>query len=167
MTCQGTAGVSFDPGRTRPTLSYKALAKAVPEGAHLYQGELFEQMLYAYHRGELKPGIVHLDTLSEPRRALDLFVEVASLLNYVPGPTMVVLNCVMDSPRKGPNHRYTPEFIFDHLADSPSRMETVYGKGWQYGYQYRYNGTGTSGSKMQAIVYHRGFKVKSLSLPTV
>lgn len=32
-------------------------------------------------------------------------------------------------------------------------------------YQYRYNGTGISGSKMQAIVYHRGFGGRQLVLP--
>jgi hypothetical protein len=143
---------------------FQALHQAVPEGTRLYHGELFEQMLYAYHRKDLRPGIVHLDTLSEPRKALDLFIEVVSLLNHVPGPTLLVLNCVMDSPRKGPHRRYAPEFIFDLLADDPFRMEAVYTKGWSYGYQYRYNGTGASGTKMQSIVYHRGFS-GTLSVP--
>jgi len=120
--------------------------------AHTYIGELSDEIRKAHYEERFDPGIVYIDTMYEPEKAIELLLLILRTVNKTSGPCLVTWNVVIGNRRWGVNHTF--EEIRDRLySNMAARMElrswTNYGKAWSYA------GTGKSDTTMGSIAVYR------------
>ena len=132
-------GVERDPETYERNV--QAVAQSFPKNnrPHIHQGELLEVLQEASVSNCLHPGLVNLDTLHEPPRAVRLLAEVLNILNYLPGRKMVVLNTIVEQKARG--RKSGRNEIEAEILNNPFCLESVYHwNTFQEGYYY--GGTG-------------------------
>ena len=145
-------GVERDPEVHSRNLAQKAYM--------VEEGEI-EHVMERYHtRGVFNPGIINLDTIHEPRRAVSLLSRVAKVVRKVPpSPMVIFLNVVM--------HRYRT-YEDDQVTHWISRTHELVGNVFRAGMltsgwallapTYEYNGANeNSRSMMKVYCLSRGY----------
>jgi len=123
---------------------------------NLYHGEFHTVLEQALSRKALKPAIVNLDTLYEPTSAAVLLGQVLHLLNYVPGPKMVILNVIVDNPRYG--RRHSMQRLVEAVR-SDAFCHHQLGFGWVESDQgLIYAGTGKTSVKMGTTIFYQPYR---------
>jgi len=88
-------------------------------GAHLFEGDILTVMSRSLLSGQFHPSVINLDTMSEPRSAVDLLCDTMDLVNHVDGPVVVLVNVVLWCRRT--NRRYDSlGAVTEALTCSPS-----------------------------------------------
>lgn len=133
----------------------RAVAGIAPP-PHLYHGELGRVMEEALMAGTFAPAIVNLDTICEPVNAARLLGLTLHLLNRVGGVKMVVLNSIIDAPRRG--RRYSLDALADAINDNLFCARQLRW-GWRQSQEgWVYNGTGKTSVKMGTLVFYQPYQ---------
>lgn len=148
-------GVERDKRIHEANIRAVRLAKIRPK---LHFGEMHTVLAVALQRGDLCPAIVNLDTYHEPTKAARLLGMVLHLLNHVPGPTMVVLNVVVDAAWRGRRHSLD---ALTKAVQSDLFCMAQLEHGWvdsEVGYFYN----GISNYKMGTAIFFQPYKEPAL-----
>ncbi len=134
--------------------------KAIPE-AKFYYGEIGQVLNNLALNNNFKPGIINLDTMVEPEKALKLLGRVMDIVNYVDGP--VIIACNMQTY----NNQYNRKYEWDDVASIFNEnifCKTAFNFGWEdIGRSISYSTK--KGGRMGTIVLLR--KEPALCLPWV
>ena len=156
ITPQQFHGVELNPDIH--AVNTKATRKAPYNKAKLYQGEFTQVLDQALGEGLLAPGIVYLDTISEPKYGADMLSQTMAILNEAREQadncysTLLVWNIIIGHRRR--NRHYS----WDAVAKEVLRKGlTLSETGWQhYGEEvYSYPGTGRSCTTMGTVVFYQ------------
>jgi hypothetical protein len=130
-------------------------------GPQLHFGDIRTVMSEALTKNRLRPALVFLDTIHEPKRAVQLLGSVLHLLNHVEGPNVVVLNAVIDNPRYG--RRYSTQQLAETVANDVWCMSQI-SNGWLDSREaLEYDGTGHTATKMATLVFYRPYRQAALT----
>ena len=129
---------------------------------HLYHGFIHEVLEEALIAGTLRPSLVNLDTLHEPRLAARLLGQVLHLLNYAPGPKVVVVNTIIETPRRG--RKSSLDYLASALQADPFCQRQL-SRGWldsTLGYVYK--GTGNTNTTMGTAIFYQPYMEAACSV---
>jgi hypothetical protein len=124
--------------------------------SHLYNGEFTDVLDQALGNGQLRPGLVYLDTIQEPRYSSRLLAGTMNILNYAEGPTLLVWNFIKERPHYGHHHPW--EDVYRSLSRQDLFRSAVRKGGWKQHLEtvFHYHGTGKrSSTTMGTIVFVR------------
>lgn len=127
--------------------------------AHLFYGAIDIVMGQLAKEGRFKPGIVALDTNSEPNLATRLLAHVNHhALKKVDGPVVVFLNVVL----KGRYRKHSPADLFQAFRRLDAVHSMLRYEGWVLGENgYRYRGVSRRSTEMLTVCMHRGLDIKA------
>jgi hypothetical protein len=132
----------------------KVVANSPYKCAKLFHGEITDIMDQELGKGKFNPGIVYLDTISEPKHGSKRLVQTLGMLKYAKGPVLLVWNVVIRNGRA--NRSYSWQEVGEIILKNPVYNFTI--KGWK---QYKgnlvakYNGTGHSSTKMGTVILYK------------
>lgn len=132
----------------------KVVAQSFPRNnrPHLHQGDLLEVLQEASVSNCLHPGLVNLDTLHEPPRAVRLLAEVLNVLNYLPGRKLVVLNAIVEQKARG--RKSGRNELEAEILKNPFCLECL--KSWNVFQEgYYYGGTGRKSRTTMLTTWYR------------
>lgn len=135
-------------------LNIQALANSPLNTAHLYNEEFTKVLDITLGCGNLNPGIVYLDTIQGPKKAVSLLSTTLDILNQINGPMMVVWNFIKENKYRGVN------FSWEHV-ESIAKKNYLYQnviQNWkQFGQctVFQYGGTGKSSTTMGSVVFYK------------
>lgn len=109
-------------------MNVKALQPSF-EGAHLYHGLFLEVLDRELGKGLLRPGIVYLDLIQEPRGAVRELSRLLDLLNQTRGQTMLVCNMILSNWRRR-TLRHTWREVVDQL-EKCALFRVAIREGWE------------------------------------
>lgn len=150
-------------GVEKDDVIYEANSVVINDG-HMHIGDIIDVMSLALKEGWFNPGFVNLDTMHQPKEAVNLLAKAMNLLNYIAGDIVVMLNVVMEIRGKGFKTIHTWEDV-DKAFKSNQLYKHMFDHGWSRGKSlFVYDGTGSrSSTKMGTIPFIR--KGKALCLP--
>ena len=103
--------------------------RALPHLARQLYTEDIGDVLYAQlGTGKFRPGLIGLDTTSEPKLAIELLCNAMDVVNHVDGVVVVALNMILWSRKS--NRKHTWRNVTEEL-DANGRFHMYYPKGWR------------------------------------
>jgi hypothetical protein len=85
--------------------------------------------------------------------------SVLNTLNYCDGPILVILNAVIDNPRRGRTRRYSTEKLVDVIHSDTWCRSRIEGHGWrEASHAMEYDGTGKTSTKMSTTAYYLPYR---------
>lgn len=130
--------------KVRPVFeaNQRAIETAFPTGTgpKLFHGDFADVLKEFLKKGQLRPGLVNVDTMSEPRLAAVLLTQVLDILDHAPGQPLVIWNVILQRPRYG--IRYTTSNLRESLESIALYRSLV--DRWEAAPDaFEYDGTGT------------------------
>jgi hypothetical protein len=136
-------------------LANVAALHAPYSGARLYHGEFTEVLDEALGRGTLRPGVVYLDTIQEPRKSTVLLAKTLNILNYTTGTVMLIWNVILANHHRNRHHSWGD--VTGYLRHN-DLFRVSFEEGWVQAADhklFRYAGTGRSNTTMGTVVFLR------------
>lgn len=128
---------------------------------HLYHGEAHRVIEVTHEAGLFRPAIINLDSIYEPRRAARLLGQVLHVANRVGGVKMVVLNAIVDAPRRG--RRYNLDSLVSAIERDVFCRHQL-GFGWRQSIEgWVYNGTGRTNTKMGTLIFFQPYQEAAIA----
>ncbi len=97
-------------------------------GVRFHLGDIVQSLRKALSQGSFCPGLIFLDSTNEPKRAVKLLSDVMDVVNYVPGPVLVVCNVVFWC--RISNRQFDWKSITQEMDNPKNGFGAAYRHGW-------------------------------------